>query len=57
MKWLLDLLIEKWNTEESDEFEPAPLYIKDLPPDPHDRSDNHENDDEEDKKVIIIDLN
>ena len=52
MKWIIDLLIDKWNKGEKDEeFEPIPLHIEqELPP----LDEKEEKSDE--KRVIIIDL-
>ena len=50
MKWIIDLLIEKWNRDEKqEEFEPIPLYIED---DWVTVTDGEK----QDKNVIIIDL-
>ena len=56
MKWIIDLLIDKWNRDEKrDEFEPVPLYIEDYIEEER-RSDEGEDTENEKKSVIIIDL-
>ena len=55
MKWIIDLLIEKWNKQEKQkEFEPIPLHIEDDWA--IDWEKQKKNDEKEDENVIIIDL-
>ena len=55
MKWIIDLLVEKWNKhEKQEEFEPIPLHIEDDWA--IDWEKQTENDEKEKENVIIIDL-
>ena len=55
MKWILDLLIEKWEKKDKeDEWEPEPLHIQDhYPPEV---VEDEKDDDKSEKRVIIIDI-
>jgi hypothetical protein len=55
MKWIIDLLIEKWNKQEKqEEFEPIPLHIQDDWAIDWEKQDDCE--EKQDDNVIIIDL-
>jgi hypothetical protein len=52
MKWIIDLLINKWRkAEKQEEFEPMPMYIE-----PDQAIEWEKEEEKEEKSVIVIDL-
>ena len=52
MRWIFDLLIEKWKKDkEEGDWEPEPLHIQD-----NFYLEEKKEDEDEEKRVIIIDL-